>query len=316
MKNIYLRTLPKYFTIFLCFSFLFLSSRVLAEGGNHYLNGSENFQAGIVPSPGLYMRNTLEFVMKDRIVDNSGDKTADDFNLGEISDVIALSWASPYSLLKGTYGVEVLFKFYQVDFDLENSYVDISDSDTGLGDIVFTPLVLGYHLSDALHLKFTLAIITPTGNYDRNNSATQILSKNHWTLEPTAAFTYFWDRFEFSSKFMYDFHTENDEYMYNSQQVDFDPGQEFHVDWVISYALRDSVRLGLVGYNYWQTTDDEINGHAVDDMKRSRIGGIGPGLQWTPSDGECQYIVKYYWEYGAENTAEGQNIRFVMQTHF
>ncbi len=291
-----------------------------AGGGQHYPNGAEDFVVGALPPPGTYLVNYLIFAQKDRLKDNSGDNAPVEFSADVLVEVPRFIYVSPYTLLGASWATHVFIPYYSADLEIGTSSTNsksIVDSDeAGIGDIIFSPLILGWHFSPNFHVVAALDIWAPTGDYDKDRPATQILSRNHWTIEPVLAVTYLWKGFDFSGKFMYDFNTTNDEFVNAAgNEVDLDPGQEFHFDWALGYAAQSGLRGGLVGYNYWQTTDDEVDGVEVKD-ERSRVGGIGVGLKYWPNQGRFSMTLKQYWEYGARNIATGPQTQFKIAYKF
>lgn len=293
---------------------LFSVSQGLAGGGQSYPNGVEDFVVGILPPPGTYLVNYLVFAQKDQLKDNSGDTVPVEFSADVVVEVPRFIYVSPYKLFGANWGAHLFLTYYSADVEVGTSGStpkNLVDSDNaGLGDIIFSPLVFGWHFGPNFHVVTALDIWAPTGDYDKYRPATQILSKNNWTIEPVLAVTYLWKGFDFSGKFMYDFNTTNDDYLDASGNVvDLDSGQEFHFDWALGYGMKNGLRGGLVGYNYWQTTDDEIDGVTVKD-ELSRIGGIGIGFKYWPKQGPFSMTLKQYWEYGARNIATGQQTQF------
>jgi hypothetical protein len=216
-----------------------------------------------------------------------------------------LIYVSPYKLFGANLAAHVFLPFYSADVTATSTAIpplNFDANDKGNGDIIFSPLILGWHFSPELHAVFALDVWAPTGNYDKNNPATQILSKNHWTVEPVLAVSYLKEGFDISAKLMYDFNTKNDD-------TNTDPGQEFHMDWALGYGLKNGLSGGLVGYNYWQITDDEVNGVAQKDQK-SEVGGIGVGIKYWPKMGPFSMTLKQYWEYGPKNIATGPQTQF------
>ena len=287
---------------------LFLTAQSFAGGGQHYPNGAEDFMVGALPPPGTYLVNYALLVQKNSLKNNSGRNTVTpggplDFNASVLAEVPRLIYVSPYSLFGATLAAHVFVPYYSADVTVSvggNKVVD--DNDKGIGDIIFSPLVLGWHFGPELHVVAALDMWAPTGNYDKNNTATQILSKNHWTFEPVLAVSYLKEGFDVSAKLMYDFNTTN-------TTTNTDPGQEFHVDWALGYGSGNGLSGGLVGYNYWQVTDDEVNGSSVKDQK-SQVGGIGVGLKYWPKMGPFSMTLKQYWEYDAKNMPTGPQTVF------
>ncbi len=307
--------------LFIAAALLFpLAPQSWAGGGQHYPNGAEDFVVGALPPPGTYIVNYLIFAQKNHLKDNSGNNAPVEFSADVIVEVPRLIYVSPYTLLGANWGAHIFIPFYSADLEIGTSEAtpkNIVDSDEGgIGDIIFSPLVFGWHFSPNFHVVAALDIWAPTGDYDKARPATQILSKNHWTVEPVVAVTYLWKGFDLSGKFMYDFNTTNDEFVNSGGQVvDLEPGQEFHFDWAVGYAAKNGLRGGLVGYNYWQTTDDEVDGVEVQN-NTSRVGGIGVGIKYWPKQGPFSMTFKQYWEYSARNIATGPQTQFKISYAF
>ncbi len=304
MKNVDRSRFFRSFWIAAVFSLL-ISSQGWAGGGQHYPNGAEDFMVGALPPPGTYLVNYMMLVQKNSLRDNSGNSLPADFNASVFVEVPRLIYVSPYSLFGASLAAHVFVPFYSADVTASSTAIpplNFDKNDKGIGDIIFSPLVLGWHFGPELHAVFALDMWAPTGNYDKNNPATQILSKNHWTFEPVLAVSYLKEGFDLSAKLMYDFNTRNSD-------TKTDPGQEFHFDWAAGYGLKNGLSGGVVGYNYWQTTDDEVNGLKVADNK-SQVGGIGVGIKYWPKMGPFSMTIKQYWEYGAKNIATGPQTQF------
>lgn len=301
---------------------LLVSAQAWAGGGQHYPNGAEDFAVGILPPEGTYLLNYFVFAQKDSVKDNDGDSQFGAFNANVVVEVPRFIYVTPLKVLGASYAVQAFFPIYGANVQAGTggtsdvhppsatvtSDRDIIDSQQqGWGDITITPLVLGWHLSPNFHVVTALDIYAPTGNYDENRFASTILSRNHWTFEPVVALTYLWGNVDISAKFMYDFNTSNDDYLNPGTGTvgKLSPGEEFHFDWALGYSTKKGMTGGLVGYNYWQTTDDEFEGASIDNNK-SRIGGIGAGIKYWPDHGPFSMTLKHYWEYGAENIATGQ----------
>lgn len=287
-----------------------------AGGGQHYPNGVEDFAVGALPPPGVYLVNYLILAQKNSVRDNSGNSQPGNFKADVLAEVPRFIYVSPFKLLGADWGAQVFLPFYSADLQAGSSLATPADKaldsrEKGLGDIIFSPLIFGWHFNQNLHAVAVVDFWAPTGNYDTYRPATQILSKNHWTIEPLLAVSYLWEGLDVSAKLMYDFNTSNDKFLNAATGTvgKLDPGQEFHIDWAAGYGLKNGLSGGLVGYNYWQTTDDEFNGATVENGK-SRVGGIGVGVKYWPKMGPFSMTLKQYWEYGAKNIATGPQTQF------
>lgn len=282
-----------------------------AGGGQHYPNGVEDFAVGALPPPGVYLVNYLILAQKSSLRDNSGNGLPANFKADVVAEVPRLIYVSPYKFLGASWGAQAFLPFYSADIKSDSAAIpplNFDSRDKGVGDIIFSPLVLGWHFGPELHTVFALDIWAPTGNYDKDRPATTLLSKNIWTFEPVLAVSYFKEGLDISAKLMYDFNTRNSD-------TSTDPGQEFHMDWALGYGLKNGLTGGLVGYNYWQTTEDEVNGVSKTSDK-SRVGGIGVGIKYWPKQGPFTMTLKQYWEYGARNIATGNQTQFKISYAF
>lgn len=297
MKNVVCTRNIRAILISAVFSML-IAAEGWGGGGQHYPNGAEDFMVGALPPPGTYLVNYLMLVQKNSIKDNSGNNLLPSFKASVSAEVPRLIYVSPYKLLGANLAAHIFVPFYSSDVTLPGNTVF---NDKGVGDIIFSPLVMGWHFGPELHAVFAFDVWAPTGNYDVANPSTSILSRNIWTFEPVLAVSYLKEGFDASLKLMYDFNTRNG-------KTSTDPGQEFHLDWALGYGLKNGLSGGLVGYNYWQTTSDEVNG--ITDSDKSEIGGIGFGLKYWPKQGPFSMIFKQYWEYGAKNIATGSQTQF------
>lgn len=285
-----------------------------AGGGQHYPEGVEDFAVGALPPPGVYLVNYLLLIQKNSLKDDGGNNVLPSFKASVVAEVPRLIYVTPLKLLGASYAMQLFIPTYSADVRAgttpgASNLVDSTDK--GLGDIIFSPLVLGWHFGPNLHTVFAVDTWAPTGDYDKYRPASQILSKNHWTIEPVLAASYFLHGFDLSAKLMYDFNTSNSDYLNPATGTTskLDPGQEFHMDWAADYSFKNGISAGVVGYNYWQTTDDEIDG-ATQPGAKSEVGGIGIGAKYWPNHGPFSMVLKQYWEYGAKNIATGPQTQF------
>lgn len=282
------------------------ASANLPFAGQHYPNGSEDFLAGALPPPGIYLKTYLAMVEKDRLM-TGGDKMDADFQAIARIVVPRLLWVTPYKLLGASVATHLFVPFYNADVRSDALLMD--DTDRGLGDIIFSPLALGWHFSPNFHVVLAEDIYVPTGRYSADDKATQILSKNHWTFETVAAVTYLAGPVDLSAKLMYDFNTKNDDYdpdgVGPAPKDELKPGQEFHADWAVGYMGVKDWTLGAAGYYYQQVTHDEFMGDEVEGS-RGRVCAAGPAFKFWPGMGKFSATFKHQWEFGARNLPEGQ----------
>lgn len=275
-------------------------------GGGAYPNGAEGFMAGAVPPPGFYYLNYLTNYSADALMDNDGNKVGD-FKLNATANVSRVIYTSPYTIFGGYWGAQILVPIVTLDARLSINPGPgriFDDSDTGLGDIVIDPFLVSWH-SKNWHQAIGMDIILPTGSYNKNNPVN--VGRNYYTFEPLYAITYISDSgWEASSKFMYDFNTRNDDTKYKS-------GQEFHFDYTVAKHINKDWTVGIGGYYYKQTTDDELNGRSTNvpgqgKGNRGQVFAVGPQVQYNY--GKLSFIGKYHIETNVKNRPKGNKAWF------
>jgi hypothetical protein len=260
-------------------------------GGSSYPMGAENYMTGAMPPPGIYGQVFAESYRADRLLDNRGKQAIDDFHLS--ADVIAprLIWVTEQKLLSGALA-------FHMNVPLIDLRVDVADEHqrkTGVGDIIFGP-ALGYHYSDKFHAIYAFDVFAPTGKYDRDDLAN--LGRNYWAIEPIAAFTYV-DPSGLNGdlKVMYDFNARN-------PATDYRSGQELNADYSFGWGLGNGWVVGVGGYVYHQTTNDNQDGQELEDRK-GRAVAVGPSIKYANQAG---WFVTAKWqkENDVRNRPEGE----------
>src|SRR3972149_365052 len=274
-----------------------------------YPNGAEDFMSGAVPPPGTYFINYFLYYTADEFNDGDGNNTDDDFDVDAMVDVFRFIHVTKHKILGGFWGMHLFVPIWYKEVSATTPLGVKSDTETGLGDLIVDPFILSWH-SKNWHFATGVDIYIPTGRYDIDDMMK--ISRNYWTFEPIAAFTYQSDfGLEVSSKFMYDFNT-------NNPDTDYRSGQEFHFDYTVGYKI-SNWELGVGGYYYKQMTDDKINGETVtfqeslgapdfpDGFKGQTIA-TGPQLKYDYKN--MSFILKYYKEFEVKNRPEGDNFWF------
>jgi len=142
----------------------------------------------------------------------------------------------------------------------------------------------------------------PVGDYSPDRLAN--LGIGHGAIDGGLAYTYFnpksGNEFSIASGLTYNF--ENPDTNYQN-------GIDSHFDVAASHFLSQEVHVGAVGYYYQQLTGDSGSGATLGDFK-SRVFGVGPQIGYFVPAGDMQGYVnlKGFYEFGAENRAEGWNV--------
>ena len=142
----------------------------------------------------------------------------------------------------------------------------------------------------------------PVGSYDPNRLVN--LGIGHGAIDAGGGYTYLNPKTgrEFSAISGFTYNFENPHTHYKN-------GIDWHVDWGASQFLSERVHVGVVGYWFQQVTGDSGAGAKLGSFE-SRVGGLGPQAGYFfPVSGMQGYVnLKGYWEFAAQNRAEGWNI--------
>ncbi len=273
---------------------LFDGSALATEGGGGaYPNGAEDFMTGALPPPGTYFLDYVDYYSASSLKGHGGDDLVPKFDLDVAVNVFRLVHVTKHEILGANWAVHAFLPLAHMDVDATMG----KDDRSGMGDIIVDPFILGWH-SKNLHVTTGLDIYIPLGGYDEDRLAN--IGRNYWTFEPVAAVTYLGDNgVELSGKFMYDFNLENSDTKYRS-------GQEFHLDYTAGYHVDKSLAVGVGGYYYYQTTDDELDGDKVgSDGFKGRVMAAGPQASYNYKN--MAFTLKWQNEFEAKNRPEGNN---------
>jgi len=260
-------------------------------GGNAYPLGAEDFMSGAVPPPGTYFINYFLYYSPDEF-----KNVSEDFEAEGLVNVFRFIHVTKHKIFGGFWGMHIFLPVWNLEID---HHVLGKQSRAGLGDIIIDPFILSWH-SKNWHFATGLDIYLPTGRYEKTDFAN--ISRNYFTFEPIVAFTYVSDGgFEVSSKFMYDFNTENEDSDYLS-------GQEFHFDYTIGKKF-GNLSAGIGGFYYKQITDDELYNKKVEpDGFKGQAFAYGPQIKYDHKN--MSFILKYQIETDVENKLEGDKVWF------
>ena len=198
------------------------------------------------------------------------------FKLSANTALYQFGYLSEKKILGGHLGVEIILPLINGHMTAFGT----RDKDHGVGDIfaagIFQSdkktLCLGSYLIP-FYFRCVVGAASPSGNYDHDKIFN--VGYNLYTFQSYCASTFFLTpKWELSSRFMYNLHTTNTDY--GPDQDNLKPGQLFNMNFSTSYQVRESIRLGVTGYYWRQTTDDKLNGHNL--RGRELAIGVGPGI--------------------------------------
>lgn len=259
-------------------------------GGSSYPMGAENYMSGAMPPPGFYGVVFSNHYDADSLRGNSGEKLPVNFRVEASSIDPRFIWVTDQQVLGGALGFHTIIPLVDLKVELNSQ----SQRKRGLGDVIFGT-ALGYHLSEKFHALVALDIITPAGEYDRNDLAN--IGRNYWGIQPIVALSYIDPAgLNADAKIMYDFNLKNN-------ATDYTSGQELHVDYALGWGLGNGWVVGVGGYIYQQTTDDRQYGERIENNKGHAFA-IGPSIKYTSNKGWF-LTAKWQQESDVRNRAEG-----------
>ena len=180
--------------------------------------------------------------------------------------------------------------------------ISVSDSNTHFADMLFNPLIAGYHISETEHLALSVPFYAPTGSYDPDRLANA--GQNTWTFSPTIAYTHLLKGGgEFTAMAAFDFYTRNDD-------TDYKNGAVFRVDAMWTTTIAAQWHLGVVGGWIEQIEDD--TGPTADKLNgfKGRAIGLGPIVTWSGKIGNqpAAFSARWVYDVEAKNRPKGNGV--------
>ena len=222
--------------------------------GSHTM-GDFGVQSGSQPAPGFYAAAFYLHYGTDTIKNADGDtvRLAQDSpsSLG-VGAVAPLLWyVSKTKILGANYGAFVTLPF--ANASLEAPAFQLSrPGDTGVSDLLFRPLDLGWHTPHA-DVAAGLQLYLPTGRYTPGGDDN--LGKGMWTYEPFVGATVFFDEkktFSFATTAYWEFHGKKED-------SDVKVGQILSLEGGLGKSfLGGGVIIGAAYYAQWKITKDQL----------------------------------------------------------
>ncbi|MDZ7809445.1 MAG: transporter [Arhodomonas sp.] len=232
-----------------------LPASALADAVQHYVPGVEGNKAASVPPPGFYLRNYGVYYDSDtvRVDTPSGDGSLPVDSSAEVFAVVPRAiWITEQKFLGADYGMELIAPI----LDKEVKVGGVRESDSGLGDVFFGPLILAWH-GDQYDTVFAAGYWTDAFSdfYDDNpvaaaSSAGQGYSNVMFTFGGT------WYPAE-DRRWAFSLLNRYETLASEVEGTDVEPGDNLVAEWGISYDVNPALTLGLVGYDSWQLEGDD-----------------------------------------------------------
>ena len=280
-------------------------------GTGPWVKGYTDIFGGIVPpQQGLYVRNDAYHYEGEVNATVFNGRIALGVEQNYLADILALTYVTPWKILGGTYAVALAPSLLQMNVGVAAQLpggtlpgplglriptltITAIDHELSQGDTAFAPLVLGWNAGN-FHWNFALFGFAPTGEYSTRQLANTSL--NHWAIMPRLAATYFNPKtgWQVNGAAIYSYNFEN-------PATDYKTGEILNLEGAVTKNF-GPLGVGAVGYAMIQTTPDSGTGARFGAFE-SEVYGAGPII--TYSMGGLTLLAKWYAEFGAENTFEG-----------
>jgi hypothetical protein len=244
------------------------------QGGSSYPVGVE-IAYGDMLKPGLYQ---LMYYNKSHAGSIKGNAGQDlgwaryEINADTISYRLQYVWDTPWLGASVESGASIPFPDIRLKRQLTGGSPSLDGNRTGLTDPLFFPLRLSWK-GEKYSQSLNFEIIAPLGAYDV--AAKVNTGRNYWQFAPLYAVS--WrpaDNVIFGIKFRYGINTKNRADNYRS-------GDEFTTEFSAGVKWTPQTTIGLQGYLFRQTSDDELNGQptrlpGTGIGNRGSVNAIGP----------------------------------------
>jgi hypothetical protein len=278
-------------------------AQALEDGTSSYPRGYRDLAAGLLPADaGVYVRDDLNFYRGTLDEMQQNDTVSLHAELGLIANVsratIVTGWR-PLGLTQA-FGISWVQTGSTLDarFVTPGGTLRPDEQTVGVGDLAVTPVLLGWDEGN-WHGNAGLAIWIPIGSYQADRFINP--GRNYWSFGSHVALSWLdaqsgWD---VSVAALYVTNLEN-------PATDYDSGDVLHVNAYAGKRVAPWLTLGVAGYTLQQVTGDSGSGATLGDF-RARVYGLGPAFRFgiDVGDAELPLLLKYYREFGAENTFEG-----------
>ncbi len=175
-----------------------------------------------------------------------------------------------------------------------------SDSDTGMYDMAFAPVIASHHFSQTQHMSLSLYVYAPTGDYQKGQLAN--LSLHNWTFSPTIGYTQLFQQgsLEWSLTSAVDFYTKD-------TATDYQNGDVFRIDSLLIKRLPTGWGFGVVGGWIQQLEDD--TGPTADKLNgfKGHSLAVGPIATYLKKweHGQVEFSVRWLHEFDVKNRLQG-----------
>lgn len=259
------------------------------NGASVYPAGVETVMPGLMPPP--HATEFFEYtamISANQVDTANGNAVPTEFRVRVFANAVKVvhNWGVPFlgGNLQSMVGIPFVSQELHV---LPGKFTKFA-----VGNVAVSPLGVMY-AKGHLHFYYEADIFLPgTG---RSSKDVLNIGQNNYAVAPVGAFTYLAGRNEISSKLQYIVNLKDAATNYQS-------GNEFVCEYDAMHDFTKKLALGVNGFLYQQTTDDQLDNAIYNDGNRGRDFAIGPEVRFNliPHGG---FAVKYLRDTMVENRA-------------
>lgn len=196
-------------------------------------------------------------------------------------------WFGPKLGERYSWGLNAILPFANVD-------ADGAESQTGLGDFVFSPFLFLVE-QGPFNLSFWEFIYMPTGEYDENNPDTSP-GLDTWQFQHQLAVGWYPGQFGLDWTFNYWNRLESDE-------LNIDYQDAIETDLILHWTFASKLTAGVIGSFWWDLDDLEVDGETIDDTRGHRYAA-GLNLMY-PFREDVILSARWTHDFDVENHVKG-----------
>ncbi len=241
--------------------------------------------------------NYFDYFSFDKLKGPGGDTINSELDSAVFIDMNVFLYVTKTKLLGATLAFNAAFPF-------ANTSITLADQPVlglaGYSETWVQPFLLGWQ-KERWAVNTGYGFMANTGNSGAGYWGHALTLGDTFYLTKNKALT-------FSSYQLLEFHTEN-------KDTGITPGTAFNLDYSLMMFLplqkeETLMQVGLVGYNQWQVSDDGGSSeHPILSQVRYKVHALGFAVNFILPPKGVSVGMKYFKEFGAEATVEGQNLQ-------
>ncbi|KAA3519946.1 hypothetical protein DXT89_00120 [Agrobacterium vitis] len=271
---------------------------VAAEAGAlNWGPGAPGLTFGALPPvPGLFFTNTTAYFSSSEFHGANGKRNSVlDLDQKGVVSVSRIMGVWPVDLNGWRFATQVVIPVVYSDTDFDN--IPVQGHAGGLGNMSVVQLT-NYNFARFHNVGASVSFTGRTSNYDSSRS---INTQNGYSTVSAGAHYNYFDPTGLDFGVMAGYHYNN-----RNPTTDYRSGDLFALDFKLTYALNDKIRIGAYGGYLAQIEDDKAGSVSLADSRFKAIN-LGPSI--TYAMGPVDATLSYQFSVHAENATKSDAVR-------